>query len=482
MKEKVDTKTLLKSGFWYTTATFLTRAMAFLTMPFFTRILTNDQYGGFTSFATYLSMMLIICGLEVYSTVNRARFDFSEEGELDGYISSSLLLSTLFTGGLFFLYIIFPSLFERFFLMERKYFFIMFAYLFTYPAFAMFHAKQRIEYKYKLSTTIAFSILIVAYILSFLLTITLEEDRLFGRIMGQYSIYIMAGIVFYGYFLFRSHHVTVRAWKYAIRIGLPLVFAYLGSQLLLFADVLVVKQMCSNEEVSYLSVTHSCNHIILLLVQSMNNAWAPWFFDMLKLGNTTLIRKVYRVYLWLTVLATFGVILFGPDLVMILGGENYREAVFILPVYIISGVFTVLTAQFSNLETYYKKTEYAAFITGIAGLLNVVLNILGVKLWGYRMVAYSTLICQLILVSMHYLFTTNMRIRDLLPPKELILALLSALLMIPVAFLLYQNNTIRYIFIFVLVVAVSVVFYIKRESIRILIGKLKNRTDEPNKA
>ena len=447
--------------------------MAFLTMPFFTRILSNDQYGEFTTFATYLSTMLIICSLEVYSTINRARFDFTGEGELDGYITSSLLLSTLFTGFLFVLYLVFPSLFERFFLMEHRYFIIMFAYLLTYPAFAMFHAKQRIAYRYKLSATIAFSILIAAYILSFALTIKLEDDRLFGRIFGQNSLYILAGIVFYVYFLFRSRHVTARALKYALRIGLPLVFAYFGSRLLLSSDVLVVKHMCSNEEVSYLSVTHSCNHIVLLLVQAMNNAWAPWFFDMLRLGNTALIRKTYRIYLWLAILGTWGVSLFGPELVMLLGGKAYSESVFILPVYILCGVFTVLTSQFSNLETYYKKPEYAAVFTGIAGVLNVLLNILGVKLWGYRMVAYSTLICQLLLVAMHYMFTKKMGVQDILPPKSLIVSLFSALLMIPVAFLLYQNSTVRYVFICMLAVAACVALIIKREAVKLLIQKLK---------
>lgn len=474
MKEnQVSTKTLLKSGFWYTAASFLTRAMAFLTMPVFTRLLTHDQYGGFSSFATYLATMIIICGLEVYSTLNRARFDFTGEGELDGYITSSLVLSTLFTGFLFVLYLIFPDFFSTLIGLEHRYMIILFSYLLTYPAFAMFHAKQRIEYRYKLSSIIAFSVLIAAYALSFVLTMKMEDDRLMGRIFGQYFPYVLTGIGFYVYFITRSRHVTVRAWKYALRIGLPLVFAYLGSQLLLSSDVLVVKRICSNEEVSYLSVSHSCSHIILLLVQSMNTAWAPWFFDMLKIGNTMQIRRAYRAYLWVAVLGTFGVVLFGPELILLLGGEGYLESIYILPIYILCGVFTVLTAQFSNLETYYKKTEYAAIFTGIAAVLNIGLDIIGVKIWGYRTVAYATLICQMLLVALHYIFTKRMGVRDFLPLKSLISCVLASLLIIPTAFLLYQSSTVRYIVICLLAITTCAALIVKREEVKTIIQRFK---------
>lgn len=421
-----------------------------------------------------MATMLTICGLEVYATLNRARFDFTEEGELDGYITSSLVLSTLFTSALFLFYLIFPGLFSRFFLMERKYFFFMFAHLLTYPAFAMFQVKQRIEYKYRVSAVVAFTLLISTYILALVLTLNMENDRLFGRVIGQYILYIAAGIGFYAYFVFKSRHVSVRAWKYALRIGLPLVFVYLGSQLLLSSDVFVVRYLYSNEEVSYLSVVHSCSHIIILLIRAMNSAWSPWFFDMLKVGSVGVIRKIFRIYLWFVICGTAAIALLGPEIIRILGGKAYRESLSILPVYILCGVFTVLTSQFSNLETYHKKTEYAAIFTGIAAALNVGLNIIGVKLWGYQMVAYATLICQLLLVTLHYLFTKKLGVREILLPRTLMASVLFSLLMIPAAFLLYQNNAVRYTVIGLLIILSGVALWIRREDAIRVIRKIKS--------
>lgn len=470
--KEINTKTLFQSGFWYTLSSFLTKAMVFITMPLFTRILTKEQYGDFSVYTNWQASLLTICGLEAYSTINKARFDFGGK-ELDSYITSALVLSTLFTGFIFFLYMIFPNIFDSLFLIERKYMMIMFAYLFMYPAFAMFHAKQRTEYKYKLSASIAFVALFLSYILSVILACYLESDRLLGRIIGQFSLYIIIGAGFYIYFIARCHKVTVNAWKYALRLGLPMVFTYLGSQILLSSDNIVVKHMCSSENVSYLAIVHSCSHIILVLVQSMNTAWAPWFFDMLELDRMNEIRKTYAIYLWLTIVGTVGVVLLGPELVLVLAGRAYFKSLSMLPAYVLCGVFTVLTSQFSNLETYHKKPEYSAIFTAIAAILNVVLNIICVKIWGYGVVCYTTLSCQLLLVGLHYHFTEDMRIREILPLKSLITALGFVLLMIPVVLLLYKNDIIRYIFIFAIAVAMIMVIIKRKDELKALLHKFK---------
>lgn len=113
-KNQVNKMLLLKSGFWYTVSNYLTRAMVFITMPLFTRLMTKEQYGDFSVFANLQAILLVICGLESYSTINRARFDFESKSEFDEYITSSLLLSSLFTMSLFMLYLLFPNFFSNY--------------------------------------------------------------------------------------------------------------------------------------------------------------------------------------------------------------------------------------------------------------------------------------------------------------------------------------------------------------------------------
>ncbi len=471
--ETVSKRTLLKSSFWYILSMFLTRGMVFITMPIFTRLMTKAEYGDFSVYCSWQAILLIFCSLELYGTINRARFDYTEKSEFDSYISSSLLLSLIITTLLFSLYLIFPHIFDKLFLLEKKYMYVMFAYLFTMPAFNMFQTKQRIEYKYKTSSVISLSLALVSPFIAIVLVVIMQnEDPLFGRILGQHILYILFGIGFFVYFFLISKKISFSYWKYALRIGLPLVFSFLGSRILLTSDTLVLKHMCSSEEISYISVTHSTSHIVLILVQTLNYAWSPWLYDMLKIKNYKEIEKLYKLYLWAMILCTFGVLCIGPELISILGSSKYHEAIFVLPANILCGVFTVLTAQFVNVETYYKKPRYAAILTGSVSVLNVLLNILGVSLFGYQAVCYTTVICQIILIALHYIVTQSMNVKSIISPKTLILSLFGTVLLIPIALLLYQNNIIRLCVIVLVFVSVVVVLILKRKFIMQIISKL----------
>ena len=473
MEEKHSTKLLLKSSFWYILSSFLTKAMAFITTPIFTRIMPKADYGNFSVFANWQQVLVIICGVEVYSTLNRARFDFTEKRDLDGYITSSLTLSLIVTGVFFLAFMLLPDLFDKAFKIDRRYMYIMFGYLFAYPALSMFQTKQRIEYKYKLNAGLSFFLTIASSLLALVLVKNATTDKLYGRIFGQYTLSIVAGLIFLVYFVSVSRQIRKVYWKYALRIGLPMVFSYLAGRVLLASDTFVIQHMGTAEQISNLSVTHSVSHIITLLVQTVNMAWAPWFYDMLKAERTRALRKAYAIYLWGSIACTLFALLLGPELITLLGGKAYSEALDLLPPYILSGVFTVLTAQLGSLETYYKKPEYAAILTGIAAALNIALDIIGVKLWDYRAVCYATVLCQIILIVMHYFVAGKMSIRETLTPRTLTLSIAASLALIPVSFLMYRSDAIRYALIVVIAAAGVYMAVRYRETIKKLVRRFR---------
>ena len=356
--KNVTTATLVKSSFWYTVSSFLTRAMVFITTPIFTRILTKADYGSFTVYASWQNIFVIVLGLEIYNTLNRARFDYPNKKDFDGYITSCLTLSTIITAVAFALFLIFPSVFQDILLLDRKFIFVMFAYLFTFPAYLVFQTKQRIEYRYKLNAGIAFVLVMASSILAVVLALLMDSDPLFGRVIGQYGLYVIAGAAFYFFFLKQSVSVKLSDYKYALKIAIPLVFSFLASSILLSSDGLIVKHMCSDEQVSYISLTHTIANIMILFVQVLNNAWSPWFYDKLNVKEYPVIRKTYKGYVLLVTAGTLGVLLLAPEIILILGGKQYMEALDIIPIVIINGVFSALTFQFVNYETFYKKAHF----------------------------------------------------------------------------------------------------------------------------
>ena len=85
----------LKSGVWYTAANFLMKSIGFITTPFFTRLLSHSDFGYFSNYTAWLSVLTVFATLNLTSSFISARFDY--EKDCDGYISSTLVLSSVAT-------------------------------------------------------------------------------------------------------------------------------------------------------------------------------------------------------------------------------------------------------------------------------------------------------------------------------------------------------------------------------------------------
>lgn len=472
-KEPINSGILIKSSLWYTVTNFLTKAISFITIPIFTRLMSQQQYADFSVFASWQSIFLIVCGLEIHATLNKARFDYDLDQKLNSYITSCLAISSLFTCVVFAVYLCFPAFFNKLLLLDRKYIFYMFAYLLTEPAFQMFQAKQRVEYRYKLSAGISFFLIIFSTFFAVYLVNTVN-DKLLGRIVGQYVPFIITGFVMYAFFLTRSHSITLENWKYVLKLGIPLVFSFLGSQILLSSDRVVVQHLGTHEEVAWLVLATSGAHIILLFVQTLNNAWAPWFFDKLKQGCTEEIRKTFGIFMWFTVFCTMMVLLFGSEIVGILGGKKYSQSIYVFPANMLCGIFTMITAQFVNLQTYHKKTKYAAILTSIVAVINIIGDIIGVKLFGYQAACYVTVFCQLILISLHYWISQKFDIQGILSVRQLVSVLVVSLFLVPFSLFFYQTWIARPVCVAILIIGIGIVLYVKRLAVVKVLCNIKN--------
>ena len=91
--ERGNTRVALKAGFWYVVSTFFVKGLAFITTPIFARLMTEADYGEFSNYANWQSMLLIIIGVELFNTLSRAYYDYTDE--YDGYASSITIASII---------------------------------------------------------------------------------------------------------------------------------------------------------------------------------------------------------------------------------------------------------------------------------------------------------------------------------------------------------------------------------------------------
>mgnify|MGYP000840349455 CR=1 FL=1 len=447
-----------KSAIWYTAATFITKGLGFITIPLFTRIMTTEEFGLFNNFAAWQSILLSVLSLESYATLNRARLDY-EGKELQDY-QFTLLTSGL---GLTFLValilVVAPAILEALTDLDRKYLYVLVFYLLFYPAFTMFQMLQRVQYKYKLSAGLSLGASLLATGLSVYLVITLD-GALMGRVVGQYVPFAVLGMLFYLWYWRTGGSFKLSYLRYALPLAVPLVVSTLGSQVLLLGCRIVTQHTCGADEVAFLSLATTVTQIVLILINTLNNAWAPWMYDCISSGASEKAVKTFRVYIWgITLLAAL-VMLAAPELVLILGGSKYESTVWLVPSFIFSCLLSMITNQYLYLETYYKDVWGGGVMTLVLAVVNLPLCWLFIEVFGFGAVGYANALSNVFLIIAHkVLVFKRLKVNDIFSWKVILPPILIAAALMPMCLVSYMFDVaiFRWAAIAALCVAVLVV-------------------------
>lgn len=461
----------LKSGVWYTGANFIIKGIGFITTPIFTRLLTHQDYGLYSNYTSWLNTILVFATLNLSASFISARFDY--EQDFDGYVSSVLVLSSLTT--LFWGLII--HLFSGFFTsltgVELKYLDVMILYLLFYSAVDMFQTRERYYYKYKITVITSLIIAVSTAMLSVVLVL-LMEDKLQGRILGGAIPTTLAGILLYGVLISKGRRVLVSYWKYALPICIPFIPHVLSLFLLNSMDKMMITRICGPEQNALYSVAYNCGAIITLLVTSLNTAFAPWLGENLNRKNYNEIRTVSKTYVFLFVYLACGAMLLTPELLLIMGGRSYSEAINVMPPVAFGCVCQFMYTMYVNVEQFSKKTIGMAVASTIAALSNFIMNYAFIPRFGYIAAAYTTLASFVILLFIHMFLVRRMGLHDVYSTKTIfmVLAFMSGYTVL--MYLLYSKQLIR--FSLIIIYAVVSLFIMINNKDRIL-SIIRKKTD-----
>ena len=109
--------------------------------------------------------------------------------------------------------------------------------------------------------------------------------------------------------------------------------------------------------------------------------------------------------------------------------------------------FHFLYTFYVNVEQFLKKTAFMAVATITAAVLNIVLNLYFIPLYGYIAVAYTTLKYYFWLLLVHY-FLIRIIVRDHLFNKKIFFLLAVSFALLAILFCqIYIFDTIRYVLI-----------------------------------
>lgn len=479
MSEKIQrgsTGLALKAGFWYVVSNFLVKAFSFITTPIFSRLMTREQYGEFSNYASWQATLLILTGAELYNSLSRAYYDYTED--YDKYVSSVTVTGVLLT-----------ALFYALFLLCRPWIFsvvaippelvhMLFFTLTFQSCKAIWFARERTLYRYKSVAFVSMLNLVVPTLIALALVLLLPEtSRLDGRIYGTYLPMSAIGLYCAFNMLKRGRSFRLEHVKYALKLSMPLLVHFLTVSLLTSSNTIITKSLMGAEAAALVSVTTSTIHILSILFQALSGAVTTWLMDNLNQNKVGVIKKGVVLYAAGVVAVSVGTLLLTPEIVWILGDDQYMGAVYLIPGMVLGIVFQAITSIFNIILTYDKNVVKTAVYTGIMAVVSIAAKIILLPIFGYDVLAWVNAAAFGILFIINYLLVRKAGYGHFINMKLLAAVLLACAAVVGLSFLLYQHTLIRYGIIAVVMLAILAVLIKYRSKIMQFVKKKLKKQD-----
>ena len=452
-----------RSGIWYVISNVMIRAVGIITAPIYTRLLTTAETGYANNFNNYVSIFYVITGLCLIYSVGRAKLDFSGGSEsasgednalkgsmgaggsgFDAYMSAIQGLSSLFGVLILILVLLFTPA-NGMLGFEKPVVILLFAYLTLFPSIDYMQYRLRFEYRYKENIAVSVFITVSTVLLSVGLILLMPEDKGFAKILGTVIPSAFVALICYIVLMYRGRcMVNIKYWKYALIIGLPMIPHGLAMILLARIDVSMIQKLCDYSAVGLYTSGYTIGSLLMFITNAVGNAWIPLFNERLDAGDTASIRRDNRILMEAGCFMTLCFIAVAPEMIKLLYAKPYWESMRVVAPVALGTLCQYFYTNYVNAELFYKKTAYIAVNSCIAAVINVILNYIFIRSFGYIAAAYTTLAGYFILMLLHYFTTVHILKKRIYDDGLYFLMLILTIAAGTMLGMLYSGTALRY--------------------------------------
>lgn len=408
----VNKEQQIKNSIIYLVPVIVSNLIPIISLPFFTRILTKEDYGVLALAQVYAIFVSGISNFGLTNIYNRNFFQYREKKE-----SSELLYSTLFfvvtSFSIFaFLTYVFKSPISKLIIGSTKNSSILF---WTYCSFGVMSLRTYYLNYFKNSEnaknfvwyTICESIL--SFVLSFFMVVYLRIGIIglvWSQLIGGLVIFFILG---YKFLSFLPVSFNWRILKYSLKLSYPLTprifFGVINNQF----DKYMIGLIATVGGVGIYSIGQKVSYIIFSYMIAMHNVFSPQvykrMFDLGDKGGES-IGKYLTPYCYASIALALLIPLFSEEIISILTPKSYHGTIDI--VIILSMFYGSLFFGMQPQLVFAKKTFITSLLSAGSIILNIALNIPFIIKWGAIGAAWGTLLAGVIsgtvsfVVSQHY--------------------------------------------------------------------------------
>lgn len=467
----------VKASFWFLVCGFFQKGISVITTPIFTRILSTEEYGQFSVFSSWLSILTVFVTLNLGGGVY-TRGLIKNKDNKNSFIASMQGLTATLVFIWTVIYLVFKSMINEMLGLTTVQVLAMLVLMWISAILGFWSTEQRTDLRYKLLVVITLIVSVIKPTLGIFLVLH-SDDKVTARILGMLLVDVIAYAWMFIYHVYIGKRYFDKAvWKYVILFNLPLIPHYLSMSVLNGSDRIMIGKMIGEGEAGIYNLAYSISQIMTIFNSALLQTIDPWLYKKIDANETSEITRI--AYPSFLIICTINIILiaFAPEAVLIFAPSSYQNAKYIIPAVAMSVPFMFAYNFFAVFEFYYEKTRYIATATIIGAIANIFLNYVCIKQFGYFAAGYTTLMCYMLLALLHYFFMNKLckqnNIEKVYDEKKLLMIVFTFLILGFMFLASYNNTIIRYGLLLIIAI---VVLCMKQKLIKIISDLLSVRNN-----
>ena len=390
-----------RSAIVFVLATAISSGINMLTTPLFTRLMPVNSFGVVQLYNTWSQVIWVFATFSVTNAVVNVGFHNYPKDRI-GFLSSSLGFSTICTILVTIILLIINPWFEKISGLNISLILLMALCFLFLNSTQLWICLNRYELKYKMVFWVMTLSGVFSSLLSLFFVYITDQHYAEVRLWSQNLIPILIGVIIFIYIVVKGKKFyNKQYWLFILAFNAPLLIHYISQFILSSSDRLMINFYCSESDVAIYSLAYLVSNILMVFFSPINSVIIPRTHKLMDNNNYEEVANfLYKLLLFIGAIILC-ISLFSSEIIKVLGGEQYKAGISVVPIVSASTLFTVLYLYVANIEFLYGKTTRVAIMTIIAALINVVLNAVFIPIFGFSAAAYTTLIAYIIYAWLH---------------------------------------------------------------------------------
>ncbi|MEP7081443.1 MAG: oligosaccharide flippase family protein [Chloroflexota bacterium] len=392
----------------YGGASLLVRGLSLLLLPFYTRVLSTEEYGLVDLATVFITLVLLTVALEVSQGVARLFADADPDDRV-GYASTALWFSI----GAYALFVavalpLAPELSAILFESRERADLMRLVIVAAAPNGIFQLLINQLRWRLQPMAYAAGSLTFAFVSIGATIVLVLVADLgVVGVLLGQLIGAMAGGIVclLLARDLYRLRFDRDKLME-MLRFSLPLVPSSVGVFVTLYIDRFAIKELMTVDDVGVFGIGYRIASVVSLLVLAVQTAITPLVYARYRDPETPAqLARVFRYFVAGALVLAVGLSLFAREILVVVTTPAFYGGAVVVPLLAPALLLSAMYVFAPGLGIA-KRTGTQASITLAGAVLNTVLNFVLIPVWGIIGAAAATLISAAVIFAA-YMITSQ---------------------------------------------------------------------------